>query len=234
MNNKKLFYIIVALLVLAAVIWALSFDREPQASLEERLSLQQLEQAVIMEKVEIGDYIVISEESSLLWEAGKTMVANYKNQGSIDILEGSFSLNEEGEISSGALVFDMTSLQVITMTTAGANASLERHLKSDDFFSVEQYPQAELIIYPSITIDDDLAMLYNLEASLTMKGISQDIESPVVLYQANNQVIVEGTIDLDRTLWDIRYGSDKFFDNLANNVIDDFFTVAFKIVAEKY
>jgi polyisoprenoid-binding protein YceI len=233
MNNKKLLYIIIALLLLGAIFWAVSFNSETPAPIEENSNTDNLEESLVMETVEGGDYLVLQNESSLLWEAGKTMVVNYKNQGSIDILNGEFSL-EDGQISSGSLIFDMTSLQVITMTTTGANASLERHLKSDDFFSVEEFPQAELIIYPSNLVEDDeLSMAYNLRGSLTIKGIDQDIEFPVLVYKINDDIIVEGTASLDRTLWDIRYGSDKFFDNLADNVIDDFFTVNFKIVAQK-
>lgn len=232
MNNKKLLYIILALLLIGAIVWAISLNNSEPEPLENNLIKNNLEESVVMEEASDGQYLVIPTESSLLWEAGKTMVANYKNQGSIDISEGRFII-EEGRIQEGSIVFDMTSLKVITMTTTGANANLEKHLKSDDFFSVEEHPQAELTIYPSsIVNDDEMSMLYNLEASLSIKDISQDIELPVMVYQVNDQVIVEGTTSLDRTLWDIRYGSDKFFDNLANNVIDDFFTVAFKIVAQ--
>lgn len=232
MNNKKLLYIILALFLVGAIIWAISWNNKTSESLETNSIKNNLEESVVMEEASDGQYLLIPTESSLLWETGKTMVANYKNQGSIDISEGRFII-EEGQIKEGSIVFDMTSLKVITMTTRGANANLEKHLKSDDFFSVEEYPQAELTIYPSsIVNDDEMSMLYDLKASLKIKGIIQDIELPVMVYQVNDQVIVEGTASLDRTLWDIRYGSDKFFDNLADNVIDDFFTVAFKVVAQ--
>ncbi len=232
MNNKKLLYIIIAILIVGAIVWAVSLGNKTPEPLENNFSSNNLEEAAVMENVADAQYVLVPTESSLLWEATKKMIANYKNQGSIDISEGGFTI-ENGQIISGSMIFDMTSLKVITMTKAGANANLEKHLKSDDFFSVEEHPQAELTIYPSsVAADDEMSMLYNLEASLKIKGISQDIELPVMVYRINDQVIVEGTTSLDRTLWDIRFGSDKFFDNLADNVIDDFFTVAFKVVAQ--
>ncbi len=234
MKNNKIIYFIIALLLVGAIIWTLSLSSNNQESpsLDNDLIVNSLDETSTMETVDDGQYTVVPAESSLLWEARKTLVANYKNQGSIDISEGSFQI-EKGQIISGSMTIDMNSLEVISMTTFGANDRLKGHLMSDDFFSVEDYPQVDLFIYPSnIAEDDDSSMLYNLEASLTIKDISQDIELPVMVYKTNDQVIIEGSTSLDRTLWDIRFGSDKFFDNLADNVIDDFFTITFKMVAE--
>ncbi len=234
MKNNKIIYLVIALLLVGAVVWTLSLDnnnQEPQL-LNNDLVVDNLEEISTIEKVSDGQYTIIPTESSLLWEARKTLIDNYKNQGTIDVSEGSFQI-EEGQIISGSMIIDVNSLKVINMTTIGANNNLEGHLKSDDFFSVEDYPQIELFIYPSnIDENDESSMLYNLEASLTIKGINQNIELPVMVYKINDQVIIEGRTSLDRTLWDIRFGSDKFFDNLANNVIDDFFTITFKIIAK--
>ena len=37
---------------------------------------------------------------------------------------------------------------------------------------------------------------------------------------------------VDRTLYDIKYGSGKFFEGLGDKVIDDEFIIKFKIAAE--
>jgi len=40
-------------------------------------------------------------------------------------------------------------------------------------------------------------------------------------------------IDIDRTLFDVRYGSTKFFDNIADRAINDIFTVDYELYLEK-
>ena len=37
---------------------------------------------------------------------------------------------------------------------------------------------------------------------------------------------------IDRTLYDIKYGSGKFFEGLGDKMIDDHFMIKFKIAAE--
>jgi hypothetical protein len=44
-------------------------------------------------------------------------------------------------------------------------------------------------------------------------------------------VRVDADFELDRTLWDVRFGSGKFFEDLGDNVIDDNFRVEAHVVA---
>jgi polyisoprenoid-binding protein YceI len=74
--------------------------------------------------------------------------------------------------------------------------------------------------------------MYLVRGKLTIKGITNDIEFPAAIYMQKGELHAKATFDLDRTKWDIRYGSNKFFDNLANNVIDDMFTVSFDLTAQ--
>ncbi len=234
MNKKKLSYLIIALFLIGATFY-FSFGKNNKEMVpsENNFVVDNSEEGLLMESVSDGHYSIIPEKSSLFWEASKTMIVDYKEQGSVDIRQGDFIIKDK-QIKSGAVIINMDSIKVTAISTEGAGINLEKHLKSVDFFAVESYPQAELIIYPSSVFeDDDLAMLYNLQANLTIKGISQDIDLPVMVYRVKDQVIVEGIVDLDRTRWDIRYGSDQFFDNLADEVIDDFFRISFKLIAEE-
>lgn len=52
---------------------------------------------------------------------------------------------QDGVISSGKFVVDMTSLTVEDLSGVG-KAKLTAHLKSDDFFSTEKHPEALLTI----------------------------------------------------------------------------------------
>ena len=44
-------------------------------------------------------------------------------------------------------------------------------------------------------------------------------------------MVAVGKVDINRTEYDIRYGSGSFFDNLGDKAIKDFFTIKFKVAA---
>jgi polyisoprenoid-binding protein YceI len=65
---------------------------------------------------------------------------------------------------------------------------------------------------------------------MNIKGITREISIPLTFDKTNpNIIIAKGSVDLDRTLWDIKYGSDKFFKGLGDNIIDDMFNISFEI-----
>ncbi len=178
-----------------------------------------------------GEYFTDVEASMFNWEGRKTLIVGYKDQGTINVQSG-FMLVEEGALMSGEIILDMTSLTVDSVGQGGV-AGLERHLKSADFFDVENFAEARVTLMSVVPVaeNNENGTKYNLEAEITIKDISNNVIIPAEVYMQDSNLVVFGQVDLDRTLWDIRYGSDKFFDNLANNVIDDFFTVGFRFVS---
>ena len=67
---------------------------------------------------------------------------------------------------------------------------------------------------------------------MTIKGITNEISFPAKVSFANGTVKALGTAKLDRTKWDIRYGSGKFFDGLGDKMIYDEFEITFDIIAK--
>ena len=97
-----------------------------------------------------------------------------------------------------------------------AKNSIEGHLKSDDFFSVKKHPTSTLIIKKAKYLYNNN---YEIVADLTIKGITNEIKFKTKL----NDNIASADIVVDRTTFDIRYGSGSFFDNLGDKMIyDDF------------
>ena len=180
-----------------------------------------------------GEYFTDPAASSLIWEGRKTLIVDYKDQGTINVQSG-FMLVEEGALMSGEIILDMSSLTVNSVGQGGV-AGLERHLKSADFFDVENFAEARISLMSVVPVEEnnENGTKYNLEAEIIIKDIANNVVIPAEIYMQDDNLVVFGQVDLDRTLWDIRYGSDKFFDNLANNVIDDFFTVGFRFVSVK-
>jgi polyisoprenoid-binding protein YceI len=57
---------------------------------------------------------------------------------------------------------------------------------------------------------------YIVDGNLTIKGITNPVTFEISLYKENTY---RATLVFDRSKFDVRYGSDSFFDNLGDRVI---------------
>ncbi len=225
--NKSVIFLVVLIVLGLGVIFVFSSNNDSTPSGAE----SDTEKTVAGESFEFTGtpFVISSGTSTVVWEGSKKLVPNYKDLGTLEIKEGRFFV--DGDILLGGVaVFDMNSIKVSSTGILANENLLERHLKSDDFFFVENYPTAEILISKAEVTSEGQ---YQLSGTMTIKEIAQEVSFPASVSIGENEILIEGRASFDRTLWDIRYGSDKFFDNLANNVIDDLFTVEFKIVANK-
>lgn len=137
-----------------------------------------------------------------------------EHNGTIILKEGWINWHDN-KIVSGEFIIDMT-----TIKDDDASERLESHLKSDDFFGVEQYPESKLVITGSESFDKGVA---EVKGDLTIKGITHPI-----IFKSTIQKEEEGTrffanITVDRSKYNVRYGSGAFFDNLGDKMIYDEF-----------
>lgn len=151
-------------------------------------------------------YVMNTEASSVNWEAGK-IIPGGDHYGTVQLKEGS-AVYVNNMLQSATAVLDMT-------TIASDSAWLDGHLKNEDFFDVENHPEATIVISSVETTDDPVATIAT--ADLTIKWITNEITFPIT----SNDSLDVANITIDRTLWDIRYGSAKFFDDLADKAIKD-------------
>ena len=156
--------------------------------------------------------------SSIKWNAKKVGGAHY---GTVKIKSGNLDLTD-GKIVGGNFVMDMTTITVDD-TTGGMAEGLLKHLKSDDFFSVANHPESTLKV-TSVTQKEGTNS-YDVTADLTIKGITNPV-SFVVVFDAEKKMAV-APITIDRTLWDIKFRSLKFFSDIADKAIED--TVTFEV-----
>lgn len=155
---------------------------------------------------------VNTEMSKLKWTGKKVTGEHW---GYINLKSGSFTL-KDNMIVSGKFVIDMTSMTCKDLEDEGWNAKLIGHLKSDDFFSVDKFETAVLNINESSAFKDGIA---KVKGELTIKGITKPIEFKTIKTDTGYKAI----ITVDRTLYDVKYGSGKFFDGLGDKMIyDDF------------
>ena len=72
-------------------------------------------------------------------------------------------------------------------------------------------------------------ILYN--CLVTIKGIKNIIRVPITVSELNGNFHTSGTIKLDRTLWNIKYKSQKYFASVGDRMIYDNFIIDFLIYA---
>jgi polyisoprenoid-binding protein YceI len=98
------------------------------------------------------------------------------------------------------------------------------HLESDDFFSVKSHKTAELkITKVNKTKSENGWDFYQVFGDMKIKGISNQVKFIAKVKKSDAGVQAEAKIELDRTKWNVQYGSSSFFDSLGDKAIyDDF------------
>ena len=159
---------------------------------------------------------VKTSSSTLTWKGYKVTGSH---TGTIGIQSGHLEFDGE-KLVGGEFVVNMTSL-IATDLTGGGKTKLEGHLKSDDFFGVEKFPTAKLV-FTSVKSAGKNA--YEVTGDLTIKGITKSVTFEVAVFGSK----ATADLTIDRSQFDVRYGSGSFFDNLGDKTIYD----DFKIVAD--
>lgn len=178
-------------------------------------------------KVTAVTYNVNTEKSMIEWKGFKPTGSH---NGTIAIKQGKLDLND-GVMESGNFDIDMTSIVVtdIPMEDEG-NAKLKGHLTSDDFFAVETHPMANFEVTGMKTAEGKTM----LSGNLTIKGKTNNISFPVSMETKDNMVMLTSeTFTIDRSKWNIEYGSKSFFDNLGDKFINDDMEMKVTLVASK-
>lgn len=152
-----------------------------------------------------------TETSTISWKGYKVTGSH---EGTIDLKSGVL-IFENGKLSGGEFLMDMTTINTTDLEGDYKN-KLDGHLKSDDFFGVENFPTASLVltkVAPSGT------NAYNVTGELTIKGITHPVNFSMLVYNQK----ATASLKIDRTLYNVRYGSASFFDDLKNKAIDNEF-----------
>lgn len=151
-------------------------------------------------------------KSTIKW-VGKKVTGQHN--GSISFKEGSVILTE-GLLTGGVFVVDMNTIETLDLS-GKSKAKLDGHLKSDDFFGVTKFPTASFVI---TSVDGNY-----IKGDMRIKGHTEK-QSFVLVRKGNT---ITGNVSIDRTKFDIRYGSKSFFDNLKNKAIHDEFELSIHI-----
>ncbi len=154
--------------------------------------------------------------------------------GTVDIAKGIVEILD-GKIS-GLIEVDMNSLHNTNLEGDELQPVLEAHLRSDDFFFTQMFPKA-VFDFKGANLNESgwlTAPNFHVEGQLTLRGITAPLEFDTVVSSIDDDSIaLEAHFDIDRTCWDIIYGSTRFFEHLGMHKVFDLVSLQLYIVATR-
>lgn len=172
--------------------------------------------ALMAQKVEVD-----TEKSTIGW-LGKKLTGEHS--GNILVKSGSLEVDDNALIAA-SFTIDMASITNTDLEDPTYNQKLVGHLKTDDFFGVEKYPTADFVLTKASKFENGKA---SVTGDITIKGKTESITFDVN-HKGNEY---HATMKIDRSKFDVKYGSDSFFDNLGDKVIEDIFTLDVKLIVQ--
>jgi len=148
--------------------------------------------------------------------------------GSIGLKEGYIRIDKNA-ITGGEFIVDMTTITNIDVKDEKMNGMLVGHLKSDDFFGVVKFPASKLVLTGGSSFVNGTA---TVKGTMTIKQSTHPVEFTVKETSAGGVKTYTAVITVDRSLYDVRYGSGKFFTDLGDKAISDEFTLEVTLVAK--
>ena len=162
-----------------------------------------------------GDYVMDNDNSSIKWTGRE--LSTKSHYGSLQMKNGSLTVNTDGTVN-GIIKIDMTTIDCEDLQ-GRSKASLERHLRSDDFFSVESHPIATLTFKSEGGIGAGNKLAFN--GDLEIKGISHPISFESEVKNVDPKVSALVNMTFDRSKYNVRFRSGTFFQNLGDKLIYD-------------
>ena len=165
-------------------------------------------------KLPIGEYSILYDYSNLTWKGQK--ITGSSHTGNLSFKSAKIKISEDG-IISGNLIIDMNTMTCTDIENSKYNKYLVDHLKNDDFFSTDKFPESK-IKFQSIKRTENMI---EFDGTLTIKNISNPILFTANLYESDGKILASSDLVFDRSKFDIRYGSGTFFENLGDDLILD-------------
>lgn len=177
-----------------------------------------------------GHYRLDTGASVVGW-AGRNQ--NNKHFGTVPLKSG--YLYVQGRTFRGELMVDMDAIENINLAGDQLQPVLLAHLKSDDFFFTEHFPTATFIIEQGEIANPAYMTCANatVKGLLTLRGTTKDLEfSATLTPREGGDLGLEAHFDLDRTRWNIIYGSTRFFEHLGMHTVFDPISIELRLVLQ--
>ena len=173
-----------------------------------------------------------TEKSKIEWLGTKPTGTHF---GTLNVQSGSVFV-KDGELLGGEFTLDMTSINVLDLEDPEMKGKLEGHLKSADFFLVDSFPTANFKLATVVPIEaaeqveGNVVPTHRIEGNLTMRGVTRKVSFPAKIEISENSLVgVTPQFVLNRTEWNVNYGSKSIFAELKDNFINDEMGVTIKL-----
>lgn len=154
-------------------------------------------------------YELDPDASTLEWAAYRFTGSGHT--GTVDIADGYMAYTDDA-LMQGAFVIDMTSI-----TESKNNEQFLKHIRSDDFFTVDQYPTSTLVVNDVVTQNGTSTV----DGELTIRGITNEVSFPASIERTEDELKASAEFDIDRTKWGVVYDSGSIFKQLGDRAIED-------------
>lgn len=168
-------------------------------------------------------------DSKLLWTASKI---TGDHTGRVPVKGGSIVVGNK-TLEAAEVTIDMSGITCIDIENEGSNAKLVGHLKSPDFFDVEQHPTATFKTTKVEAVVDAVPGKpnYRVTGDLTIKGITQPNTFDCLFWVEGDKARAAAMLSFDRTKYDIKYRSGSFFPEIGDKAIADLVELTFDVTA---
>lgn len=168
--------------------------------------------------IEKESYKVDVEASNLKW-TGYHLAKSYEHNGNVQLKSGSLEVLD-GKVTGGSFIIDMTTI-TNNDVEGSKNEKLVNHLKSDDFFNADKFPEAKLIINK---VEGSKAT-----GEVTIRNITEPISFEIEVDEVtDSKIVASASFNIDRSKHEVAYGW-----TIDNAMLSNEFKIEVKIVATK-
>ena len=167
-----------------------------------------------------GKHDIDLKESFIEW-SGRNLLN--RHHGRIGLRSGSVTF-VQGKLTGGEFVIDLNQIVSFNLQGTDLHDVLIGHLKSDDFFDVERFPEARFLIRQAKHIEGATAGHPNLE--ITGELSVKDVSAPITFLATagvtpDGKCAAQAVLSFDRTQWNVIYGSARYFYRQGMHLVND-------------
>ena len=164
--------------------------------------------------------------SSVIWTGSKPTGSH---TGNVTLKDGYLSF-DHGNLVGGEFTIDMTSITCSDIESEKKNKYLVDHLKDEDFFDVNKFPEAKLVVNRVKNLEGSQ---FEMKGNMTIKGITNPVTFNADIKINRNSYTAIAKIIIDRTEWGVEYKSGNIFKDLGDKIIYDDMEFDIFLVSEK-
>ncbi len=176
-----------------------------------------------------GRYI-LAEQNMLEWTGANV---NGKHFGEVALKSGTIDVKDSQ--LSGEFIIDMRSIKTLDLSIEQGAEHLDAHLRSGDFFLSKLFPEATYSFNNLMPVQTPYQtdINYVFDGELTIRGITKQQGINALISKLEEEIILSARVEIDRTKWDIIYGSSKFFKFLGMHKIFDNVLIEMRLVLKR-